>query len=150
MDMGILTPDFKEFIKLLNSHKVDYLIIGGYAVGYHGYVRATADIDIWIPINTQTAEKMENIVHKFGFDDPKLNKELFLKKENIIQMGKPPFRIDVITSISGVSFEECYPKRIIDKIDGIKVNIIDLENLRKSKKAAGRDKDLVDLKRLPK
>jgi len=150
MDMGILTPDFKEFIKLLNSHKVDYLIIGGYAVGYHGYVRATADIDIWIPINTQTAGKMENIVHKFGFDDPKLNKELFLKEDNIIQMGKPPFRIDVITSISGVSFEECYPKRIIDKIDGIKVNIIDLENLRKSKKAAGRDKDLVDLKRLPK
>ena len=79
-----------------------------------------------------------------------LNKELFLKAENVIQMGNPPFRIDILTSISGVSFKECYPKRIIDKIDGIKVNIIDKESLRKSKKAAGRDRDLIDLKRLPK
>jgi predicted nucleotidyltransferase len=148
MDTAILTPDFKEFLKLLNSHKVKYLIIGGYAVGYHGYVRATIDIDIWIPNNIQTAEKMEKIVSEFGFNVDKLRKELFLKADNVIQMGKPPFRIDILTSISGVSFEECYPKRIKDKIDGIKVNIIDIESLRKSKKAAGRDKDLVDLKRL--
>ena len=150
MDTGILTPDFKEFIKLLNFHKVKYLLIGGYAVGYHGYVRATVDIDIWIPININTAEKMEIIVSEFGFSVSKLNKELFLKEDKVIQMGNPPFRIDILTSISGVNFEECYPKRIIDKIDGIKVNIIDLDNLRKSKKAAGRDKDLLDLKRLPK
>jgi hypothetical protein len=93
---------------------------------------------------------MEIIVSEFGFNVEKLNKELFLKADNVIQMGNPPFRIDVLTSISGVSFQECYPKRIVDKIDGIKVNIIDKESLRKSKKAAGRDKDLIDLKRLSK
>src|SRR4030042_4796401 len=140
MDTGILTPDFKEFIKLLNSNKVEYLIIGGYAVGYHGYVRATADMDIWIPRNKQTAEKMEKIVFNFGFSDHKLKKELFLKEENVIQMGNPPFRIDVLTSISGVKFDECFPKRIIDKIDGIKVNIIDIDSLRKSKESAGGEK----------
>jgi predicted nucleotidyltransferase len=150
MDTGILTPDFKEFLKLLNLNKVDYLIIGGYAVGYHGYVRATADIDIWIPINTQAAEKMVKIVLEFGFTDPKIKKELFLEERNVIQMGKAPFRIDILTSISGVTFEECYPKRVIDKIDGIKVNIIDLESLQKSKKAAGRDQDILDLKKLSK
>jgi predicted nucleotidyltransferase len=150
MDTVILSRDFKEFLKLLNSHKVKYLLIGGYAVGYHGYVRATADIDIWIPIDEETAENMVNIITEFGFPVEKLSKKLFLEKENVIQMGVPPFRIDILTSISGVEFPECYQKRVKDIIDGVEVNIIDIDSLRKSKKAAGRDKDNIDIKHLPK
>ena len=150
MDTVILSRDFKEFLKLLNSHKVKYLLIGGYAVGYHGYVRATADIDIWIPIDEETAGEMVNIITEFGFPVEILSKKLFLEKENVIQMGVPPFRIDILTSISGVEFPECYQKRVKDLIDGVEVNIIDIDSLRKSKKAAGRDKDNIDIKHLPK
>jgi predicted nucleotidyltransferase len=150
MATEILTKDYKEFLKLLNSHKVKYLLIGGYAVGYHGYVRATADIDIWIPIDEPTAEEMVKIIREFGFTVEELKKELFLERENVIQMGNPPFRIDILTSISGVEFSECYPKRIIDIVDGVEVSIIDLESLRKSKAATGRGKDKIDLDYLPK
>jgi predicted nucleotidyltransferase len=150
MATSILTRDYKEFLELLNSHKVNYLIIGGYAVGYHGYVRATVDIDIWVAIEDETAEKMVEIINEFGFQVPNLQKGLFLEKENVVQMGEPPFRIDVLTSISGAEFDECFENRIVDTIDGITVNIIGLKNLKESKKAAGRDKDIVDLKYLPK
>ena len=85
--------DFKEFLRLLNSKKVEYLIIGGYAVGYHGYPRATGDLDIWIAINEQTAMKMVKVLIEFGFDPPELQKELFLKEQKVIRMGVPPMRL---------------------------------------------------------
>jgi len=144
-----IPPDFKEFLKLLNKHKVEYILVGGYAVGYHGYPRATADMDIWIDINTINATKIVKVLNEFGFDAPEITTDLFLEENKVIRMGVPPVRLEIITSISGVDFNSCYQQRNIVKIDGIDVNIIDLDNLRKNKKASGRYKDLNDLENLP-
>ena len=149
MAMIQLPPDFKEFLKLLNKHKVEYILVGGYAVGYHGYPRATADMDIWIDINPINAKKIVKVLNEFGFDAPELTTDLFLEENKVIRMGVPPVRLEIITSISGVDFNSCYQQRNIGKIDGIDVNIIDLDNLRKNKKASGRYKDLNDLENLP-
>jgi len=136
-------------LKLLNKHNVEYILVGGYAVGYHGYPRATADMDIWIDINTINATKIVKVLNEFGFDAPEITTDLFLEENKVIRMGVPPVRLEIITSISGVDFNSCYQQRNIGKIDGIYVNIIDLENLRKNKKASGRYKDLNDLENLP-
>jgi len=135
-------------LKLLKDHNVRYLLIGSYAVNYHGYVRATGDMDIWIAIHPDNAQKIVSVLKTFGFDHPDLNAELFLHEKKIIRMGVPPVRLEITTSISGVEFEECYRTRVVDDLDGIEVDIIDLENLRKNKKASGRPKDIADLKKL--
>ena len=147
--MTSLPQDFKDFLKLLNFHKVDYLLIGGYAVGYHGYPRATADMDIWIAISQHNAEKLVIVLKEFGFDLPEVKESLFLQKDKVLRMGNAPIRIELLTTISGVEFQTCYENRIEDKIDGIDVNIIDIDNLKKNKKASGRFKDLDDLEKLP-
>ena len=85
-----LPPDFKEFLKLLEDHKVHYLLIGGYAVGYYGYPRATADMDIWIAIHPDNAQKIVSVLREFGFDVPELSADLFLKEQQIVRMGVPP------------------------------------------------------------
>jgi hypothetical protein len=103
-----LPPDFKDFLQLLNSYQVEYLLIGGYAVGYHGYPRATGDMDTWIAIEPQNAEKVVAALKEFGFDVPELSVEMFLQEKQVIRMGVPPIKIDITTSISGVSFAECY------------------------------------------
>jgi predicted nucleotidyltransferase len=143
-----LPPDFKEFLKLLKEHDVRYLLIGGYAVGYHGYPRATDDMDIWVAIHPDNAAKLVSTLRAFGLDDPNLTPELFLQKPKIIRMGFPPMRLEIATSISGVEFDECYQSRIVDMLDGVEVNIIDLEHLKKNKKASGRAKDIADLENL--
>ncbi len=144
----ILLPDFKEFLKLLKEHDVRYLLIGGYAVGYHGYARATEDMDIWVAIHPDNAQKLVTTMKAFGLDDPNLTPELFLQKPKIIRMGFPPLRLEITTSISGVEFDDCYQARIVDKIDGVEVNLIDLENLKRNKKASGRTKDIADVEKL--
>jgi hypothetical protein len=133
---------------LLNSHQVEYLLIGGYAVGYHGYPRATADMDLWVAIHEQNAERLVTVLKKFGFNVPELSENLFMKANQIVRMGVPPMRIELLTTISGVSFEECYRERIIDEIDGVEVSIINLRYLRINKRASGRHKDLDDLEHL--
>lgn len=148
--MDIELPlDFKEFLKLLNENKVRYLLIGGYAVGYHGYPRATSDMDVWIAVHPDNADRMVNVLREFGFILPELTPELFLQANKIVRMGVPPMRLEISTGISGVDFEECFISRIIDVLDGIQVNIIDLPHLKTNKKAAGRLKDLADLENLP-
>ena len=144
-----LPPDFKEFLKLLNAYQVEYLLIGGYAVAYHGYPRATADMDIWIATHPQNVHKIVAVVKEFGFDQPGLTPELFQKDDQIIRMGVPPVRIEIVTGISGVTFAECYVSRVVDVLDGVEVNVIDLPHLKINKKAAGRHKDLDDLENLP-
>lgn len=144
-----LPQDFKEFLKLLTGKKIKYLLIGGYAVGYHGYPRATNDMDIWLAIDPATADQMVQVLKEFGFDTPQLSKELFLQENNIVRMGNPPMRIEILTSISGVNFDESFQQRIIDEIDGVQVNIINLEQLKINKKACGRHKDLDDIENLP-
>jgi len=133
---------------LLASHQVEYILIGGYAVGYHGYPRATADMDLWVAIRQENAEKLVAVLKKFGFDVPELSTNLFLKENQIVRMGVPPMRIELLTTISGVRFEECYSERITDTIDGVEVSIINLKHLKLNKRASGRHKDLDDLEHL--
>jgi len=144
-----LPPDFKEFFQLLNSHKVLYLVIGGYAVAYHGYPRATGDIDIWIATNPDNAKKTVQAIKDFGFADPDISEEIFLKEEQVIRMGVPPLRIELLTTISGVDFKSCYANRIDETIDEVEISFIDLEHLKQNKKASARHIDLNDLERLP-
>ncbi|OGO39075.1 MAG: hypothetical protein A2Z03_02865 [Chloroflexi bacterium RBG_16_56_8] len=144
-----LPPDFKDFLQLLHSHQVEYLLIGGYAVGYHGYPRATGDMDIWIAIQPANAEKVVAALIKFGFDVPELSIDMFLQEKQVIRMGTPPLKIDIATTISGVDFAECYAERIVETLDGIQVNLIGLKHLKTNKKASGRLKDLTDLQNLP-
>jgi len=104
MEKAILHPDFKDFLKLLNSQGVKYLVVGGYAVGYHGYPRATGDMDIWIAVNPDNALKVKRVFCDFGMPSSEVSEDLFLKKDKIIRMGNPPVRIEVITGASGVDF----------------------------------------------
>lgn len=143
-----LPQDFKEFLKLLNAKGVEYLLIGGYAVGYHGYPRATADMDVWVAVKPENAEKLMVVLRDFGFDMPELTPELFLKEKNIVRMGIPPMRIEITTGISGVEFDACYAQKVVDILDGVQVNIINLQDLKVNKKASGRFKDLNDLENL--
>ena len=136
-----LPKDFKDFLRLLNDEKVDYLLIGGYAVGYYGYPRATNDIDIWIAIHPENSQKVVNVLKKFGFNSPELEPELFLQQDKIIRMGHPPMRIEILTSISGVEFDECLQRKKVDTLAGISVNLISLKDLKRNKKASGRHKD---------
>lgn len=144
-----LPLDFKEFLKSLNAHGVEYLLIGGYAVGYYGYPRATGDMDIWIAVHPDNADRMVRALKSFGFDSPDVSADIFLQEKSIIRMGRPPIRIEIITKISGVSFEECYSQRVIDTIDGVQVALISLPHLKINKQASGRHKDLDDLEHLP-
>ncbi len=144
-----LHQDFREFLKLLNETGVEYLIVGGYAVVMHGYVRATGDIDIWVNNTTRNAERIVAALERFGFESLKLQTKDFEKPDNVIQLGYPPFRIDLLTSIEGMRFDECYKKRKrVNVSKGLTVNVIDLENLKKRKRIAGRARDLDDLDNL--
>ncbi len=135
-------------MRLLNSHQVEYLLIGGYAVGYHGYPRATGDMDLWIATRRDNAVRLVAALRKFGMDGSQFSPELFLQENQIVRMGVPPMRIELLTTISGVSFERCYAERIIDTIDEVEVRIINLKHLKQNKKASGRYKDLEDLQHL--
>ena len=149
MGTSFLPPDFKDFLKLLNSKQVKYLLIGGYAVGYYGYPRATADIDIWIAISPDNAHRVAEAIHEFfGFQVEGASPELFLQENKVARMGVPPFRIEILTTISGVTFEECYAERVTDILDDVPVNIISLKHLKTNKRAAGRLRDLNDLENL--
>jgi hypothetical protein len=144
-----LPDDFRDFLKLCNQKRVKYLLIGGYAVGCHGYPRATEDMDVWIELSPENAARALRAFRAFGYRDADLQEESFLEKGAIIRMGNPPVRLDVVNDISGVSFAECFAARKRVIIDGIRVNLISLHHLRRNKKAAGRLKDLSDLEHLP-
>ena len=143
-----LPDDFRDFLKLLNDHRIRYLLIGGYAVGLHGYPRATGDLDIWVDSQPENSERLTAAVRKFGFDLPEVLPETFQKADTIFRMGRPPIRIEIHTSISGVEFEKCFKERILKTIDGININLINLENLLINKRAAGRHRDLDDIENL--
>lgn len=144
-----LPDDFKEFLKLLTVHQVEYLLIGGFAVGYHGYPRATNDLDIWVAIGMENAQRVAAALKAFGFDLPQLTVDLFLQEDKIVRMGVPPMRIEILTTISGVEFAACYHDRIEDTVDDVHINFIGLSHLKANKLASGRHKDLNDLEHLP-
>ena len=136
-------------MRLLREHEVEYLLVGGYAVGYYGYVRATADIDVWVRRDQENAERLVAALHAFGFDVPELNTAIFLDEKRIVRMGMPPLRIEIMMSASGVTFEACYAERETVEWDDVIVSLISLEHLKQNKKASGRLKDLTDLDYLP-
>jgi hypothetical protein len=144
-----LHPDFKDFLRLLTSCNVRYLLVGGYAVGYHGYPRATGDMDIWIEISESNSINVASAFRDFGMPDEAISKDLFLEKNKVIRIGVPPVRLEVITSASGVDFNDCYANREVVEIDGIPINLISLQDLKKNKRAAGRHKDMEDIEHLP-
>jgi len=146
---GVLPLDFREFLRLLHKHEVEYLVIGAYAVGYHGYPRATPDMDIWIARNSENAERIVAALKEFGFDMPEVSTEPFLQDKNSVQLGLPPICIKIFTAISGVKFDECYAERTMEIIDEVEVNFISLKHLKINKKASGSYKDLNDLENLP-
>ncbi len=140
-----LPTEFKEFLRSFIDHDVEYLLIGGYAVGYHGYPRATADITVWVACNRSNADRIVEALKAFGFDVPELTPALFLKEQRVVRMGIAPLRIEISMSIDGVEFEACYRERIVDMIEGLKISIINLKHLKQNKRASGRLKDLADL-----
>jgi hypothetical protein len=125
------------------------LLVGGYAVGYYGYPRATGDLDIWIAANQANAQKIMSAIDEFGFGNTGMTAGLFVQPDQIVRMGNIPLRIEIMTTISGVAFAEAFPKRVVDDIDGVPVSIISREHLVTNKRAAGRPKDLADLDSLP-
>ena len=147
--MAIKLPnDFKEFLKLLNENQVRYLLIGGYAVGIHGYPRATGDMDIWIASDVINSERLAHVVRLFGFDLPEVTSECFRKSDTIIRMGMPPLMIELFVDVTGLSFEDCHAKREIKEVDNLEISVIDLNSLIKNKKTVGRHKDLDDIENL--
>ena len=144
-----LPPDFREFLRFLDAERVEYLLIGGYAVAFHGYPRTTEDMDIWVASNPENSRRIVKALREFGFDLPELNTEMFTQPESIVRMGVPPLRIDLATTISGVDFTQCYQDRITEVIDGTRVTLISLDHLKQNKKASGRHRDLDDLEHLP-
>ena len=144
----LINKDFREFLELLNANNVKYLIVGGYAVGFHGYPRYTKDLDVWVMVSEENAEKMLKALKEFGFVDVGLTKKDFLKPDEFVQLGYPPNRIDIVLSCDGLDFESCYKSKVQITFDGLPIDFIDLENLKKNKKATGRPQDLADLDNL--
>ena len=130
----MLNQDFREFIQLLNENQVKYLVIGGYAVAIHGHPRYTKDIDIWVEMSKDNAQKMLRALAEFGFGSLGLAESDFQTPDQIIQLGYPPSRIDLITTPDGIDFDACYQSKLEIVIDNINVKFIDLENLKKIKK----------------
>lgn len=143
-----LTRDFKELLILLNENKVEYLIVGGYAVIIYGYPRLTIDIDIWVNPVKDNSEKVIKTIKDFGFSFENLTEKDFEKSDNVIQLGRPPYRVDFLTSIEGMDFNKCYKRKYIYKKDDLILNFISKEDLIENKKSIGRNKDLDDVSNL--
>jgi hypothetical protein len=144
-----LPPDFKDFLQLLNSEKVEYLLVGGYAVGFYGYPRATGDLDVWVAANESNAQKVVTVLQRFGFSATTLSPKFFNKSDQVFRMGVQPISIDIITTASGVAFAECYARRNMQTLDGVQAPLIHIDDLKQNKKSSGRPKDLDDLQNLP-
>jgi hypothetical protein len=140
-----LQKDLREFIELLNSHDVRYLIVGGHAVAYHGYPRTTGDIDFFVEVSEANASKLERVLARFGFGSLGLTAKDFLEPGTIVQLGYPPNRIDLVTSISGVAFADAWERRVCDCIEGLPMIFVDRQTLLANKATAGRPKDLADI-----
>lgn len=149
MDTSEAPPDFTDLLRLLNANEVEYLVIGAYAVGFHGYPRGTVDLDVWVAMKPDNARHVVAALRAFGFDIPQLTEGLFLSEDQIVRMGVPPFRIELMTSITGVEFDACYARRIEGTLGDVPTPFIGLEDLRTNKAASARPKDLADLDQLP-
>lgn len=140
--------DFKELLELFNSHRVEYLITGGYALAYHGAPRYTGDIDLYVKPDSENAKNIIMALEEFGFGSLELKKEDFVEEGQIIQLGRPPVRVDIITSISGVNWDEAFAGKVEGTCSDVPVNFVGRKQFVKNKRATGRTKDLADLEAL--
>ncbi len=145
--MQQLPEDFKDLLCLLNEHKVEYLIVGGWALGVHGYVRATGDMDIWIGQSDTNINALLAALKAFGVPGG-IDREFFKENGNAFRMGTPPLRIEIITEASGIDFDASYPNKVTIDADGIEIPFIGYADLVKNKRASGRLRDLADLEGL--
>ena len=143
-----LSSDLREFLALLNSRGVEYVIVGAHSLAYHGRPRYTGDFDILIRPTPKNADKLVDLVNEFGFADSGFKQSDFVEPGQMIQLGQPPNRIDLLRSIIGVSVDDAFRTRISALFDGIAVFILSKEALIRNKRAVGRAQDLADLKSL--
>ena len=143
-----LDKDFNEFVELFVARDVRFLVVGGYALAAHGYPRATDDFDAWVWVNSENAEKIVECLAAFGFGSLNLAADDFMTPDRVVQLGYPPYRIDIITSISGVEFDSAWANRLVVDIDGLQVPFIGRDDLLTNKRATGRPKDLLDVEYL--
>ena len=148
--MDQLNRDFLEFIGLLDEEAVDYLIVGGYAVGVHGFPRYTGDIDFFVAVSPENADRLIRVFERFGFGDVGLTPFDFLEEDFVVEIGREPRKIQVLTGIDGVRFDECHRNRIEIQHHGRVLKVIGKEDLIRNKAASGRAKDLIDLAELQK
>jgi predicted nucleotidyltransferase len=145
-----LYPDFRELLESLNSAGVKYLVLGGYAVIYYGYRRATDDLDIWITVEPENARKVSAVLRQFGgFPASKVKPSMFQERGKVFIFGREPVRVDILTAPSGLDFDTSYERRNTVDWDGVKVPLISFEDLRANKRASGRPKDIADLDGMP-
>jgi len=146
-----LAEDFEDFVKLLNQHEVEYMVVGGYALAFHGKPRHTGDLDIWINVTEENAMRMLKVIDDFGLKALNFQKQDFLAEGMISQIGYPPLRIDLLNAIDGVDFKEAVLNmQKIELENGLTINYIGLNDLVKNKKASGRKQDIADVKTLQK
>ena len=146
----LFTDDWKEFLRLANYHRLRYLVVGGVAVNFHGYIRSTADIDIWIANTPANIARLKKCMIDFGFGQQARAIPAKLGKRDVIFMGKTPFRIDILSGISGLTFTTAYRRRVLMKLDEESIPVIHLNDLITNKRASGRTKDELDVEVLRK
>ncbi|MFN3166857.1 MAG: hypothetical protein ACE37H_07315 [Phycisphaeraceae bacterium] len=141
----ILNSDFRDMLCLLNEEKVEYLLVGGWAVSFHAHFRVTEDIDLWIRPTPENAQRVIRALMKFGAPMDGMDIEDFAKPRYGLHIGVPPARIDLLTTLEGVSFEQAWASRLTDELSGIPIQVIGREELLKNKAVVGRAKDLADI-----
>ena len=149
MDTIPLLPDFLDLLRFLNEEKAEYLVVGGMAVNYYGYHRATGDLDLWVALSDENQDRLAAALERFGFSAQSVSRRPLLQKPKFLRIGQQPIRVEIHSEISGVDFAACFSRAEVCRIRDVDVPFISLDDLRKNKQAAGRAKDLADLQVLP-
>ena len=145
---SVLNPDFRDMLSALSAETAEYLVVGAYALAVHGVPRATGDLDVWIRATEDNARRVRSGLARFGAPLAGLTEGDLRTPGTVFQVGVAPNRIDVLTSIDGVTFEEAWPARRIVRIEGLDVPVLARHHLIQNKKATGRPQDLADVARL--
>jgi predicted nucleotidyltransferase len=140
--------DFRELLELFNKHNVEYMIVGGYALAFHGAPRYTGDLDIFIRPDSLNAQRIMRALEDFGFESVGLTAADFERQDNVIQLGVPPVRVDIVTSLTGISWESAFEKRVQARYGDVQVHYIGREQFILNKRSIGRKKDLADIEAL--
>jgi hypothetical protein len=144
----MLNPDFKEFVALLDSASAEFLVVGGYALAAYGHPRYTGDLDVWVNATPENASRVLDALAQFGFGALGITLEDLTTRGSVVQLGYPPRRIDLLASIDGVEFADCYARREVHVVDGLSIPFIGIADFKANKRASGRKKDLADLESL--